>query len=300
MLYNYAAFFFEEQWIFSYFHKNHPLIIVWIHSSAISPISLCNLSPMSRTKMEKKLRTAKKVWKKLTNTIRSKLHALNIPKSIHTATRRLTSAVQRSLRLLIPSKFRRRLLSPKSSPSSYYRHNQNQNLYQYDQHLHDPNNFAAIHIDELFADRPAAIAETSKGKEVIEEESDKETTIYSIEDAWKIVVASSPHLRPVDERAEEFIRKFRREIILEKEKSLLEFEQMLARSSWFLMNSFVFIHVHNYIYMYMDLGFVFTGKQMRLTKMMWLEIFLNWGFVGKCFSTVWFECMVYRRCWRGC
>ncbi|XP_038903123.1 uncharacterized protein LOC120089795 [Benincasa hispida] len=198
---------------------------------------------MSRSTMEKKLRTAKKAWKKLTKSLQSKFHALHISKSINTATRRLTSAVQRSLRLLIPSKFRRRLLSPKSSPSPYYRRNQNQNqnqiLHQYDQHLHNPNNFAAIHIDELFAELPEPIAkrsggeitETSRGKEVMKEEKDEETSVYSIEDAWKIVVASSPHLRPVDERAEEFIRKFRREIILEKEKSLLEFEQMLARSA---------------------------------------------------------------------
>lgn len=68
-------------------------------------------------------------------------------------------------------------------------------------------------------------------KEAEKDNHDEETSIYSIEDAWKIVVASSPHLRPVDERAEEFIRKFRREIILEKEKSLLEFERMLARSA---------------------------------------------------------------------
>ncbi|KAA0049248.1 uncharacterized protein E5676_scaffold434G001650 [Cucumis melo var. makuwa] len=196
--------------------------------------------------MEKKLRTARKAWKKLTKSLKSKFHALNISKSINTAKRRLVSAVQTSLRILIPSKFHRRLLRPRSSPSSYnYHRNQNKNqiLRHYDdQHFHNPNNFAAIHIDELFPDLPdpiakrsgAEITETSRGKEVMKEEKDdheQETSIYSIEDAWKIVVASSPHLRPVDERAEEFIRKFRREIILEKEKSLLEFERMLARSA---------------------------------------------------------------------
>ncbi|KGN56852.1 uncharacterized protein LOC101208604 [Cucumis sativus] len=201
---------------------------------------------MSRITMEKKLRTAKKAWKKLTKSLQSKFHALNISKSINTAKRRLISAVQTSLRLLIPSKFHRRLLRRKSSPSSYYHRNQNKNqfLRHYDdQHFHNPNNFAAIHIDELFPDLSDPIAkrsggeitETSRGKEVMKEAEkdnhDEETSIYSIEDAWKIVVASSPHLRPVDERAEEFIRKFRREIILEKEKSLLEFERMLARSA---------------------------------------------------------------------
>ncbi|XP_022941710.1 uncharacterized protein LOC111446987 [Cucurbita moschata] len=186
---------------------------------------------MSRTKMEKKLRTAKKAWKKLTNTLRFKFHALKISRSINIVTRRLNSVVQRSLSLLFPSKFRRRLLRRKSSPSSYYRRDQNQYVQQYDEYVQNPNNFAPIHIDELFADPAAPIAETSRGKEVMEEEKEKETSVNSIEDAWKIVVASSPHLRPVDERAEEFIRKFREEIILEKEKSLLEFQQMLARSA---------------------------------------------------------------------
>lgn len=78
-----------------------------------------------------------------------------------------------------------------------------------------------------------AHAETSKGKEVPDEKSLPRTSksIYSVEDAWKVVVASSPQLRGVDERAEEFISKFRDEMKLQKEKSILEFHEMLVRSA---------------------------------------------------------------------
>ncbi|EXC01798.1 hypothetical protein L484_021436 [Morus notabilis] len=56
-------------------------------------------------------------------------------------------------------------------------------------------------------------------------------SIYSVEDAWKAVVAASPQLRCVDERAEEFIYKVRQDMRLQKEKSLVDFEEMLARST---------------------------------------------------------------------
>lgn len=59
----------------------------------------------------------------------------------------------------------------------------------------------------------------------------KSESIYGIEDAWKAVVASSPHLRGVDDRAEDFISKFHEDMKLQKERSLLEFQEMLARSA---------------------------------------------------------------------
>lgn len=75
-------------------------------------------------------------------------------------------------------------------------------------------------------------AETGKGKEVIDKKvlPTNSNNINSVEDAWKVVVASSPHLQ-VDERAEEFISKFHEEMKLQKERSNLEFQEMLARSA---------------------------------------------------------------------
>ncbi|ESW17847.1 hypothetical protein PHAVU_007G273600 [Phaseolus vulgaris] len=54
--------------------------------------------------------------------------------------------------------------------------------------------------------------------------------LNTIEDAWKAVVAKSPQLH-VDQKAEEFIGKFREDMRLQKERSMLEFQEMLARSA---------------------------------------------------------------------
>lgn len=61
--------------------------------------------------------------------------------------------------------------------------------------------------------------------------SSTKSSLYSVEDAWQAVVASSPQLRGVDERAEEFISKFREDMKLQKERSILEFQEMLARGA---------------------------------------------------------------------
>lgn len=47
--------------------------------------------------------------------------------------------------------------------------------------------------------------------------------------AWKIHLL--PQIRCVDERAEDFISKFRQEMELEREQSIIDFQEMLARSS---------------------------------------------------------------------
>lgn len=182
---------------------------------------------MSRSSFAKKLYHAKKAWKSFTITVQSKLHKLRTSKAIKATTRRLLA--MRSFRFLLPFK----------------RHNLNQPSYQlYGQQCYNQvhyKNFAAIHIDELY-DEPVAgyysktlhaRAGTSKGKEVVGEKSlpRKSEGIYGIEDAWKAVVASSPHLQGVDDRAEEFISKFREDMKLQKERSLLEFQEMLARGT---------------------------------------------------------------------
>lgn len=61
-------------------------------------------------------------------------------------------------------------------------------------------------------------------------ESSNSEIIDTLEDAWKVVVAKSPNLQ-VDEKAEEFIKKFHEDMKLQKERSLLEFQERLARST---------------------------------------------------------------------
>lgn len=63
-----------------------------------------------------------------------------------------------------------------------------------------------------------------------EEEEGPQEIVDSMEDAWMRVVAASPHLR-VDEKADQFINKFREAMRLDKERSLLEFQERLIRSA---------------------------------------------------------------------
>ncbi|KAJ0093825.1 hypothetical protein Patl1_25598 [Pistacia atlantica] len=123
-----------------------------------------------------------------------------------------------------------------SHRNKYYSH-----LYYQNHQLQ--NNFSAIYIDNLYAEpslseahakHKHARAGTSRGKEVMEEKvvpRNENRSLNNIEDAWSAIVAKSPQLRCVDERAEEFIYKFREDMKIERERSLLEFQKMLARSA---------------------------------------------------------------------
>jgi len=96
-------------------------------------------------------------------------------------------------------------------------------------------NKSAIRIDDLYsecvhaADKANGLEESSRsGKEMVGMVDSGD--IDTIEDAWKIVVGKTPQLQ-VDERAEEFIKKFYEDVRLQKEKSLMEYQEMLARSA---------------------------------------------------------------------
>lgn len=195
---------------------------------------------MPRWMLAKKLGRAKKAWKNFTNKVQSKLDKLNIPKTINTTTKRLLDS--RCFRFFLPSKLR----ALTKTSSTYPRNDQYYYNHHYQHHskfLHK--NAATIHIDELFAESAGHVhtknnqhlgtqAETSRGKQGLDEEkiaTSNSKSVYSVEDAWQAVVASSPQLRVVDERAEEFIYKFRQDMKLQKERSLLEFQEMLARSA---------------------------------------------------------------------
>lgn len=47
----------------------------------------------------------------------------------------------------------------------------------------------------------------------------------------KLKVSPIPEFRGIDERAEDFINKFRQDMKLQREQSILEFQEMLKRSS---------------------------------------------------------------------
>ncbi|KAB5545109.1 hypothetical protein DKX38_013221 [Salix brachista] len=181
---------------------------------------------MSRSGLAKKLQPAKKALKRFTKTLKSKLHDLNHSKAVRvikTSTDRLLAYC--SSRFFLPFK-KRFIAKPRGGSRQYDRRYSNKTP------LHST--LSTIYIDNLYASEPSLTsarhfhsrAETSgRGKAVAvekvvprKEDETGEKSVYSIEDAWREVVARSPHLRPVDERAEEFIYKFREEIKLQKEK----------------------------------------------------------------------------------
>ncbi|KAK7356905.1 hypothetical protein VNO80_16185 [Phaseolus coccineus] len=178
---------------------------------------------MSRQRL-KKLQPAKKVWKNFSNKI-------SILKAIKATFKRLLATLH-SLHHLLPSRGRRSLT--RRTSSSYAAS---------DFRVHGKN-ISAIRIDELFPvpassmhvlpnKSHASQGETSGGKEVIEKKKDLaggNSNMDTLEEAWKAVVAKSPQLQ-VDQKAEEFISKFRADMRLQKERSLLEFQEMLARGA---------------------------------------------------------------------
>jgi len=95
-------------------------------------------------------------------------------------------------------------------------------------------NKSAIRIDDLVSEcvdvtyKANGLEETIRGKEMVGMMDSGD--IDTIEDAWKIVVGKTPQLQ-VDERAEEFINKFYEDVRLQKERSLMEYQEMLARSA---------------------------------------------------------------------
>ncbi|KAG4911018.1 hypothetical protein JHK87_057134 [Glycine soja] len=180
---------------------------------------------MSRLRVGKKLEPAKKTWKSISKKVQSKVHKLNIPKSIEATFKHLL-AILHSLHHLIPSRGRRR---PSLPSNNYHVH-------------HCKKNMSAIRIDNLFTEPSSVHAhdqgKTSRGKEVIIDSS-----MDTIEDAWKALDAKTPELH-VDQKVEEFIAKFREEMRLQKERSLQEFLEMLARGCrhYYLSPLFCVLH----------------------------------------------------------
>jgi hypothetical protein len=93
-------------------------------------------------------------------------------------------------------------------------------------HRHSKNK-SVIRINDFFPEH-AQTADKARAQE--ETSRSNSENIDTIEDAWKIVIDKSPHLQ-VDDRAEEFINKFYEDVRLQKERSLMEYQEMLARSA---------------------------------------------------------------------
>ncbi|KAK1379800.1 hypothetical protein POM88_026544 [Heracleum sosnowskyi] len=167
--------------------------------------------------LKKKLFSASKAWNSFTKKIQAKATNLNISKSIKLTTSHLLSLYHKtSLKFL--NHQRRRNVYVRNTPS------------------------AAIYVDKLFSESTSR--SLHKEKEIVgssktpsrggakmknikfEKQSVHE---FDIDEAWKKVVSSNASALRVDERAGEFISKFRQELEIQREQSILDYQEMLAR-----------------------------------------------------------------------
>ncbi|XP_013596834.1 PREDICTED: uncharacterized protein LOC106305000 [Brassica oleracea var. oleracea] len=157
--------------------------------------------------VSKKKIVVKRAWKRFTHKLRSKFRDIKIAASVRDSTSRLLRVI--SHHLIVP--FRTRKCCRRHSESIY------QQIYQYEGQRWRQGETKS---DEKVVGR----------KKEREEEEGPQEIVDSMEDAWMRVVAASPHLR-VDEKADQFINKFREAMRLDKERSLLEFQERLIRSA---------------------------------------------------------------------
>ncbi|KAG2325884.1 hypothetical protein Bca52824_008612 [Brassica carinata] len=208
---------------------------------------------MVSLRQKKKQNPAKRAWKSFTNMVKSKLRDIEIAATVRESTARVIRFL--SCRLIVP--FRTRYLENTSYSDKYYsRSNSNQTSrrflnffsrrshtktkrrsYAYDddysqiyQYQNQPRCEGTSESKEKVVRRKEEKAVRRKEEKDQEDEEGMPEIADSMEDAWRRVVAASPHLR-VDERADEFIYKFRESMKMEKERSFLEFQERLKRSA---------------------------------------------------------------------
>ncbi|XP_010466646.1 PREDICTED: uncharacterized protein LOC104746816 [Camelina sativa] len=200
---------------------------------------------MALLRFSEKKNEVKRAWKSFTNKLRSKVRDLEIVTLVRDSTSCLLHGI--SCRLIVL--FKTRYLQNTNSRTQFnksYRHSHSlrqrsrflkflsrpfankkclkrysegnyRQIYKYQSQLLGQ---GAIRREEKFLGR----------KKEKDEEDGAQELVGSMEDAWRRVVAASPHLR-VDERATKFIYKFKEEMRMERERYFLEFQERLIRSA---------------------------------------------------------------------
>ncbi|XP_043710372.1 uncharacterized protein LOC122659306 [Telopea speciosissima] len=200
---------------------------------------------MSCLSLGKKLRPAKKAWKGFTSALQRKIHKLKRSKgAIKKTTRRLNDTLAGVLNrspsfpsCLLQRKIKKPVIARSTiRPHKHHKH-----------HAHKQK-FAPVYVDQLFTAehisvqaehlkaptaativemklfKTPALAETSKAASGGVHVPPKGGSGQSVMDLKEV-----PQLRGVDERAEEFIARFKEEMRLQKQRSLGEYQEMLAR-----------------------------------------------------------------------
>ncbi|CAO2832238.1 unnamed protein product [Amaranthus hypochondriacus] len=197
---------------------------------------------MSCFSLPKKLKhlpsSSKKAWNFFTSSLSPKLHRL----------RRCTLDIlhRRDKRC----RFIKRPSPHQAGRFNYYKQYQYYN-YQHIQPYSDsvPSSPATVYVDRLFEESSSKLKENNVG--VTMEASTlklKESNVTmeastsggagssggkkrkKVVNKWKEYISSMPSIKGVDERAEEFISKFRQQMSLQREQSIIDFHEMLARS----------------------------------------------------------------------
>ncbi|XP_042515851.1 uncharacterized protein LOC122090080 [Macadamia integrifolia] len=190
---------------------------------------------MSCLSLGNNLTPPKKAWKGFTSKLQMKLHKLIRSKAIKKTTSRLNTTLAALLNRspsfpshLLQRETKRRVIA-KSSASTFRPRKQNK-------HLSYKQKFSPVYIDDLFTTEPISIqvpTTVAATRKVIEKspESSSATAYVPPIDYSRKAVVEVPQLEGVDKRAEEFIKKFKAEMRLQRQRSFGEYQEMLERGS---------------------------------------------------------------------
>ncbi|KZV31301.1 hypothetical protein F511_16287 [Dorcoceras hygrometricum] len=211
---------------------------------------------MSNSNLTKKLLPLRKALKNIKNNFHLKSYSSKIGSIIQSARKRC-GIFTRSISRLIYTNFRSLTNSPRHSSDHYHHSNQNFSVVYIDE-LFQGRTLLAEHINikENTVPSSSSCYVQNRSSQVIETTHDVSSLHVNVEsstkhetslpvgkgiaksgeisnnpaaaDKWKI--PSLPQFRGIDERAEEFIAKFRLDMKLQREQSILDFEEMLKRS----------------------------------------------------------------------
>lgn len=164
--------------------------------------------PCLRLRLPKKVhQLPSKAWQSFTFSLHH--HHLKFPKSVTTTARRL-------LRLR-PKRRQFGQRPPRGGARKQY------------QHLRQsaPNSPAStVYVDRLFGESPPSSQPSTVEATEADDGGRKNASVR-----LKEYVSSLPRIRGIDERAEEFISKFRQQMQIQREQSILDFQDMLARTA---------------------------------------------------------------------
>ncbi|KAL8104916.1 hypothetical protein AgCh_028908 [Apium graveolens] len=168
--------------------------------------------------LQKKLFSATKAWNSFTRKFQANNNNLNISKSIKRTTSHLLSLYHKTT-LKFLNRQRRRNPYVRNSPSAAI----------YVDRLFSKPTSKSLHKEREISGSSTAPPTAGGAKMKISKFEKQSVREFNVDEAWKKVVSSNASPLRVDERAEEFISKFRQDMEIQREQSMLDYQEMLAR-----------------------------------------------------------------------